>query len=197
MGKKNNHEGSIRKLDLIFSGDRYKDELNRIDRDNSVEQSLYFMIQLLLRLTIADEYWVTDISKRSKKDVGLTHSVPDLAVIECGKKLSNATAYVEIKYFPWSKREQLSYNQNQVASYFEKVDKVIYTNGIEWEFLDGKDGVITRKERIFLGNDSNPPDSYYERLNKKTLSSQIHWKRESEFKEAWNELIYKLNTFLK
>ena len=190
MGKENNH------LQNIISCDCYKNELKRIDKDNSVEQGLYFMIQLLIRVTIGENYWVTDVSTRSKKDIGLTESVPDLAILGDKSRLDNPIALVEIKYFPWSKQERLSTNIKQVESYLQKVDKVIYTNGIEWIFLYGKNGICERTERICLGNDMNPPRSYYEPIDKKELRSKIHWKNELEYVEAWDDLIRKLSAFL-
>lgn len=184
-------------LNYVLSSDYYKEELERIDRDNSVEQGLYFIIQLLLRSTIEENYWVTDISARSKKHLGLSKSVPDLTIIGDKKTVFNPTAVVEIKYFPWSKKQYLTNNSKQVKSYLKQVDKVIYTNGIEWIFLYGKEGIIERKERICLGDDTSIPESYYECIDKKKLLSQIHWKNKSEFNVSWDDLICKLETFLK
>lgn len=184
-------------LNCILSSDYYKKELERIDRDNSVEQGLYFIIQSLLRSTIEEKYWVTDISTRSKKHIGFSKSVPDLTILEDGKTLFNPIAVAEIKYFPWSKKEYLTNNERQVKSYLKQVDKVIYTNGIEWIFLYGKGGSLERKESICLGNDRNTPESYYECINKKKLLYQIHWKNESDFKVSWDDLICKLGAFLK
>ncbi|WP_069136419.1 hypothetical protein [Brochothrix thermosphacta] len=82
-------------MNYILSSDYYKKELERIDRDNSVEQGLYFIIQSLLRSTIEEKYWVTDISTRSKKHIGFSKSVPDLTILEDGKTLFNPIAVAE------------------------------------------------------------------------------------------------------
>ncbi|SPW41102.1 Uncharacterised protein [Enterococcus faecium] len=176
-------------LDLKLTSHDYQKRLDRIDIGNSVEQALYYPIQLLLESILDDRFWVTDTSLRSRKDVGNFKSVPDLMIFDENHgintdKLTNSVAVLEIKYFPWKPENRLDTNQNQAESYLEKTNKVIYTNGIEWRFISKEKDM----ETICLGNDNNIPDSYYEVIDRNKLESQIHWKKEQKFNEAWEDL---------
>nr|BBN51346.1 hypothetical protein [Enterococcus faecalis] len=162
-------------LDLKLTSHDYQKRLDRIDIGNSVEQALYYPIQLLLESILDDRFWVTDTSLRSRKDVGNFKSVPDLMIFDENHgintdKLTNSVAVLEIKYFPWKPENRLDTNQNQAESYLEKTNKVIYTNGIEWRFISKEKDM----ETICLGNDNNIPDSYYEVIDRNKLESQIH-----------------------
>ncbi|WP_231453507.1 hypothetical protein [Enterococcus asini] len=184
-------------LDLKLTSHDYQKRLDRIDIGNSVEQALYYPIQLLLESILDDRFWVTDTSLRSRKDVGNFKSVPDLMIFDENHgintdKLTNSVAVLEIKYFPWKPENRLDTNQNQAESYLEKTNKVIYTNGIEWRFISKEKDM----ETICLGNDNNIPDSYYEVIDRNKLESQIHWKKEQKFNEAWEDLKDKIKDFI-
>jgi hypothetical protein len=184
-------------LDLKLTSHDYQKRLDRIDIGNSVEQALYYPIQLLLESILDDRFWVTDTSLRSRKDVGNFKSVPDLMIFDENHgintdKLTNSVAVLEIKYFPWKPENRLDTNQNQAESYLEKTNKVIYTNGIEWRFISKEKDM----ETICLGNDNNIPDSYYEVIDRNKLESQIHWKKEQKFNEAWEDLKDKIEDFI-
>lgn len=69
-------------MNEVLSSDYYKKELERVDRDNSVEQGLYFIIQLLIRSQLSGKCWVTDTSLRRKKDISGYKSVPDLMIFD-------------------------------------------------------------------------------------------------------------------
>lgn len=64
-------------MDLKITSGDYKKELERIDMDNSVEQALYFIIQLLLMSILDERFWITDTSRsyysRPNRKVILQH----------------------------------------------------------------------------------------------------------------------------
>jgi len=186
-------------LDLNLTSDDYKKRLDRIDVDNSVEQALYYPIQLLLESILDERFWITDISRRCKNDLDNTDAVPDLMIFDENQGISKGTspdsvAVVEIKYFPW-KNISLDASEKQAYGYLEKTSKVIYTNGIEWRFLSKENGT-SRKETICLGNDDNKPRSYYEIIDENKQESQIHWKEPDELNKAWEDLKHKIKDFI-
>ena len=184
-------------MDLKITSGDYKKELERIDMDNSVEQALYFIIQLLLMYILDERFWITDTSRRRKNGLDNIESVPDLMIFDENHgintdKSADSVAVVEIKYFPWESENRLDTNEKQAYGYLEKTNKVIYTNGIEWRFISKERDM----EIICLGNDDNKPFSYYEIIDKKKKKSQIHWKEPKEFSEAWEDLKHKIKDFI-
>lgn len=113
----------------------YKTELESINQFNPVEVSIHFIVGLLLRITLRNEYFITDVlTRRRYKNNGATHYYsesyfPDLAILRRGEK--NPCCVVKLKYLPYKKGLDHADNKDQVYKHAEKFGYSIFTNGLE------------------------------------------------------------------
>lgn len=169
---------------LIDFKQYYKNELEFIHANNSVEVGLYFIIELLFRLTINNEiYRVANISTRTKKSFDsisdlkdrFNDNVPDLLIYKKNESNYEPDSVIEVKYLSLS-RNVMKDNFEQIETHIRLNNKKkpfrlgIYTNGLEWHFIS-----INKKDTVILGSIDNKTN--------KILEDDV------EFTREWHKLL--------
>lgn len=174
--------------------DKFKHELELINRQNPYECELYSVIACIIRCCMNEEgVSLRDVSriqtyhKQHTDHLKSAGGFPDFVFLgnEYDKKVleggdmsqkNSVLGAVEIKYMHRkiynAKKKRINF-ETQIKSHIERFEKVIYTNGLEWR-LYGFDSVNADFPRIFqLGS-----------LKKDT---EIEWQTDAE--DTWVNLL--------
>lgn len=130
-------------MSLAYNYEAYKDEIELIRAQNRVECDLYSIIACIIReRKNSNTISVRDVTTRRKTSfsqpfIGKS-GFPDF-VIRTREKSNRADILgaIEVKYVDTDLN--LKNHLNQLSGHIDSYKKVIYTNGLEWQFYDSYD----------------------------------------------------------
>lgn len=125
---------------MYYTFDRYVKELNRIKLQNNIECELYSIIASIIReANKNNDIYLRDVTvkRKSKKGVGDRYygesGFPDFVVVSDEEsKEPSILGAVEVKYL--GNQRKNTTEENQLKGHINTFKKVLYTNGLTWEF---------------------------------------------------------------
>lgn len=179
-------------MSIANSYNDFRRELNLIAKQNPRECELYSIIAQIIREQVEEYISLRDVSvarKDGRVNAGLLRSTggfPDFVVLTMeynfeAPDVNDILGAVEAKSLI-TKSEEMGKPPEQVKRHINKFEKVIYTNGLEWQFyLSGKP---EEGWDILLGS--------YE-YDRKERKYKIQWESKNE---KWIELCKRLNAIV-
>ncbi|WP_077701911.1 hypothetical protein [Virgibacillus dokdonensis] len=154
---------------------KYQSEVELINARNSVEVGLYFIVELLIRGTLSEEYNVINVSSRRKwsgDDYPRYISgagFPDLLILH--KDKPDPCATVEVKYLPFKNGlgETID-EQEQLKEHIKKFNTVVYTNCLEWRIYHKE---ISNPITVKLGRYHTEEIEWFDASNWERLITQL------------------------
>lgn len=146
-------------MSLARNFDEYKDEIELIQMQNRVECDLYSIIACMIRESShGADISLRDVSSRRKSDFSRPFmgdsGFPDF-VVRTREKQSNAgiLGAIEIKYL--TKDLAFKKHLDQLDGHIKFYKRVLYTNGLKWQFYHLIDGTCKMEWEINVGKIDN------------------------------------------
>ena len=125
---------------MYYNFDRYVKELNRIKLQNNIECELYSIVASIIReANKNNDIYLRDVTvkRKSKKGVGDRYygesGFPDFVVVSDEEsKVPSILGAVEVKHL--GNQRKNTTEENQLKGHINTFKKVLYTNGLTWEF---------------------------------------------------------------
>lgn len=125
---------------MYYTFKRYVKELKRIKLQNNIECELYSIIASIIReANKRNNICLRDVTVRRKSEKGLGQSCygdsefPDFVIVSGEEREDpRILGAVEVKYLGKLRRNDT--DENQLKGHINTFKKVLYTNGLTWEF---------------------------------------------------------------
>ena len=125
---------------MYYTFERYVKELKRIKLQNNIECELYSIIASIIReANKRNNICLRDVTVRRKSEKGLGQSCygdsgfPDFVIVSGEEREDpRILGAVEVKYLGKLRRNDT--DENQLKGHINTFKKVLYTNGLTWEF---------------------------------------------------------------